>query len=121
MRMHDFKSSAGLLFATIGLIAVFGMESASAAAENRDGGATYATHCVRCHGPSGRTETENARALKVRPLAGDAKLAQMAPADIVAAIRSNAKHRGVGADVDLPDADIEAVARFVKELAGTVR
>ena len=47
----------------------------------------------------------------------DAKLAQMAPADIGKAIKSNAKHQGIGALVDLEDADLGAVAVFVKELA----
>jgi hypothetical protein len=53
----------------------------------------------------------------VRPLANDAKLARLAPADLVTAIKSNAKHQGVGAVVGLDDAELGAVATFVKGLA----
>ena len=119
--MHESRIKTGFLLEIVGLIGVLATQVVAAGADIRNGGAIYATHCARCHGASGRADTANARALKVRPLAGDGKLAKMAPADIGAVITSNAKHRGVGADVELPDVDLEAVARFVKELAETSR
>ena len=100
---------------TIALIAAF----RNGPAEGADGAALFAQHCARCHGESGKAETPSARALKVRPLAGDGTLAKMPTADIVAAIRSDLKHRGVGAPLELNDAEIEAVAVFVKQIAAT--
>jgi hypothetical protein len=40
----------------------------------------------------------------------------MTPAEIAKVVAANAKHRGL---VDLDDADLEAAAAFVKELAAT--
>ena len=99
------------------LIGALGAGCAAPEPTPRDGAAVFKARCARCHGDSGETDTSNARALKVRPLVNDAKLAQMAPADIGKAIKSNAKHQGIGAVVDLEDADLGVVAVFVKELA----
>src|ERR1051326_8387107 len=68
-----------------------------------DGAEVFKARCAKCHGESGKTDTGRARALKVRPLAHDAELARMAPADIVKAIKSDPKHQGVGAVRDLDD------------------
>jgi mono/diheme cytochrome c family protein len=91
--------------------------AAAAEPRPRDGAAVFRAHCARCHGESGETDAPGARALKVRPLVGDAELARMTPADIVKAIKTNPKHQGVGALKDVGDAEVEAAARFVKELA----
>ncbi len=53
--------------------------------------------------------------MKVPALAGDAKVAGMADADITGAIKANAKHAAVLKKVT--DADIAAVAAYVKGLA----
>lgn len=82
-----------------------------------DGVAVFKARCAKCHGESGKTDTAGARALKVRPLANDAELARMAPADIVKAIKSDPKHQGVGAVNGLEDTELEAAAVFVKKLA----
>jgi mono/diheme cytochrome c family protein len=95
------------------VIAVLGIDPAIAA----DGDAVFRARCARCHGDSGRTDTASGRALKVRPLASDAKLARMTPADILKAIKSNPKHRAVGALVDVDDRELGAAAAVVRELA----
>lgn len=95
-----------------GLVLATGVASAAP-----DGAAVFQARCASCHGPSGRTDTSAARALKVRPLADDPKLARMTPSELVRAITSNPKHRGVNALADADAADIEAAARFVHELA----
>jgi len=82
-----------------------------------DGRAVFEARCAGCHGPSGETDTPSGRVLKVRPLAGDAQLARMPVAALAAAIRANAKHRGVRALEDVGDAELRAAAGFVKELA----
>jgi hypothetical protein len=53
----------------------------------------------------------------VRPLVNDAELARMTPPEIARAIKSDAKHQSMGALVDLDDAELEAVAAFVRERA----
>jgi mono/diheme cytochrome c family protein len=82
-----------------------------------DGAAVFEARCARCHGGSGRSDTTDARALKVRPLVDDREVARMTPAEIVKEITSNAKHHGVGAVTDIDEQELAAVAGFVKELA----
>jgi mono/diheme cytochrome c family protein len=85
--------------------------SASLAASEK----VFAARCASCHGPAGLSDTPDARALKVAPLAGHPRLAGMSVAAIAAAVKENAKHRGIA---PLDDADIEAAAPFVKHVAG---
>jgi cytochrome c553 len=75
----------------------------------------FVARCAPCHGRSGMSDTPDARALKVAPLAGHPRLAGMSAAAIAAAVKENAKHRGI---VPLDEGDIEAAAPFVKHLAG---
>ena len=102
---------------TILLIGALGADPAVAEPGPQNGAAVFKARCARCHGQTGKTDGPGARALKVRPLANDAKLARMAPADIAKAIKSNARHQAVGALVDLDDTELRAAAVFVKELA----
>ena len=76
--------------------------------------AVFRARCARCHGKTGKSDTPDARSLKVAPLVDDAQLARMTPAEIATMVRSDAKHRGV---VALDDADLDAAAPFVKDLA----
>jgi mono/diheme cytochrome c family protein len=101
---------------TVGVVAGAALAVVPAWAEP-DGAAVFQKRCAPCHGASGRTDTPAARALKVRPLADDPVLARMTPSELVHAITSNPKHRGVSALADAAPADIEAAARFVHELA----
>jgi len=80
-----------------------------------DGAAIFKQHCASCHGETGKADTAAGKAMKVPALAGDAKVAGMADADITASIKANAKHTAVLKKVT--DADIAAVAAYVKGLA----
>ena len=80
-----------------------------------DGGAVFKQHCASCHGETGQADTAAGKAMKVPPLAGDAKVAGMSDADVVAAVKANPKHANVLKK--LTDADVAAVATFVKGVA----
>ena len=80
-----------------------------------DGAAVFKANCASCHGQTGKADTTAGKALKVPPLAGDANVAGMADADVVAKIKGNAKH--ATALKKVTDADITAVATYVKGLA----
>jgi mono/diheme cytochrome c family protein len=104
-------------FAAVLAAGALAVGTATADPGEPDGAAIYQSRCAACHGRSGKTDTANARALKVRPLVHDAKLAKMAPADIMKAIKSNPKHRGMSAVTGLDDSQLGAAAVYVKELA----
>jgi mono/diheme cytochrome c family protein len=80
-----------------------------------DGAALFNQNCASCHGATGHADTPAGKSLKVPALAGDAKVAGMSDADITAAIKANAKH--AAALKKMNDADIAAVAAYVKGLA----
>jgi mono/diheme cytochrome c family protein len=80
-----------------------------------DGTALFKQHCASCHGETGKADTSAAKALKVPPLAGDAKVAAMADADVATRIKTNEKHKSV--IKKLTDDDVAAVAAHVKGLA----
>ena len=82
---------------TLAALAVLGVGPAVAQPGPQDGAAIFKTRCASCHGELGRTDSPDARSLKVRPLAGDARLAAMSPADLVQAIKSDPKHQGLDA------------------------
>lgn len=86
----------------------------SAAALAADGAAVWKANCGKCHGETGMADTPPAKALKAPAIAGNAKIAGMAPADIVAAIKAKPVH---GSLKKVPDADLEAAASHAKELA----
>jgi mono/diheme cytochrome c family protein len=80
-----------------------------------DGAAIFNQNCATCHGATGHADTPAGKSLKVPALAGDAKVAGMSDADVVAAIKANAKHTAVLKKLN--DADVAAVAAYVKGLA----
>ncbi len=82
-----------------------------------DGAAIFKAQCAKCHGDAGKSDTAVGKAMKVPPLASDAKVQKMSEADIVARIKGNAKHPT--AVKGLSDDDLTAVATFVKQLAGS--
>jgi mono/diheme cytochrome c family protein len=76
----------------------------------------YAARCAGCHGLDGYSDTPSARALKVSPLVDDDRLAGMTPAEIVADIRANPKHRAVVDFGAVSDAELLAAAEWVRRL-----
>jgi high-affinity iron transporter len=80
-----------------------------------DGAALFKQHCASCHGATGHADTPAGKSLKVPALAGDAKVAGMSDADVVAAIKANAKHAAVLKK--LSDDDVAALATYAKGLA----
>jgi mono/diheme cytochrome c family protein len=80
-----------------------------------DGAAVFKAQCAKCHGETGQADTAAAKTLKVPPLAGDAKVAGMSDADVVAAVKANAKHAPVLKT--LSEADLGAAAIHAKQLA----
>ena len=100
--------------------ALIGMSSLlfvlSSVASAADGAAVYKAQCAKCHGDTGKADTGIAKAMKVPPLAGDANVQKMSTADIAARIKGNTKHPPQ--IKSLSDDDVNAVADYVKQLAG---
>jgi mono/diheme cytochrome c family protein len=104
-----------LRLALVGLLAGIVLVGPARSEEDE---AIFKSHCARCHGETGTSDTPGARALKVRPLVNDPAVAAMTPRQIVDAIKSGPKHRGVASGVyELGDADLERAAAFARELA----
>jgi mono/diheme cytochrome c family protein len=89
---------------------------ASSAASAADGAAIYKAQCAKCHGDTGMADTTVGKAMKVPALAGDPKIQKMSDGDVAGVIKSNAKHPPTVKS--LSDDDINAVAAYVKQLAG---
>ena len=83
-----------------------------------DGAQVFKTHCAKCHGETGKSDTPAGKALKVPALAADAEVGGASVADLVKAIKENAKHAKSGVLKGLSDADVEAAASQAKTLAG---
>lgn len=79
----------------------------------------YAARCAGCHGRTGLSDTPSARALKVAPLVDDERVAAMTPAEIVADIRANPKHRAVVDFTHVSDAELLAAAAWVRRLCAS--
>lgn len=106
--------SKSILLATAVSLGVLLGGSSVACAE--EGAEVYKAQCAKCHGESGGADTQVAKTLKVPPLKGDADVQKMSVADIVKEVKGNEKHPPTVKS--LSDADIEAAARYAKELAG---
>ena len=67
-----------------------------------------------CHGETGKADSPAAKSMKAPALAGDAKVAGMSDADLIAKIKENPKHAALKS---LSDADLTAAAGYAKSLA----
>ena len=81
-----------------------------------DGAALYKAQCAKCHGDTGNADTTVGKAMKVPAIVGDANIQKMSDADVAARIKGNAKHPPTVKS--LSDDDVNAVAAYVKQLAG---
>ncbi len=100
-------------FGKFAMAAAVALLVGNGAAFAADGAAVYKGQCAKCHGDTGKADTSTAKALKVPPIAGDAKVAGMSDADLIAQIKGSKKHAGL----KLGDADFAAAAAYVKQLA----
>jgi mono/diheme cytochrome c family protein len=91
--------------------------SAASVSIAADGPALYKQNCASCHGATGQADTPASKALNVPPLAGSGKIAGLSEADVATKIRSIPKHAAVLKKLD--DADVQALAVFVKHLAAS--
>jgi mono/diheme cytochrome c family protein len=104
-------TKSGALFGTIALLLIGGSVAFAA-----DGAAVYKAQCAKCHGDTGKADTSIGKAMKVPALAGDANIQKMSDGDVAARIKGNAKHPPPVKSMS--DDDINAVAAYVKQLAG---
>src|SRR5262249_25956348 len=95
---------------------VLALVAAATPALAADGAKVFADRCATCHGKTGAAHTPAAKMMKAPALAGDAKVAAMPAADLVAAIKANPKHASM--IKSLGDDDLTAVAAYVAGLAG---
>ena len=77
-----------------------------------DGAALFKQNCAGCHGATGHADTPAGKSLKVPALAGDAKVAGMSDADVVAAIKAAKPHASVKASDD----DLKAIGKWIQSL-----
>jgi len=104
MRFH-------VLAVTAATLALAGVPTLARAA---DGAALYKSKCAMCHGETGKADTPAAKGMKVPALAGNAEVAGMSDADLIAKIKENKKHAALKS---LSDADLALVAGYAKGLA----
>jgi mono/diheme cytochrome c family protein len=97
---------------TAALLVVSGVGSTGWAEEPA---AVFKAHCAKCHGETGEADTPTGKMLKVPKLAGNAKVAGMAVADIVKLVKENEKHKAPLKK--LSEAQIEAGASGAKTVA----
>ena len=98
---------------TLPLVTLLALALLPSPATAADGKAIWVAQCAKCHAETGDADTPPGKALKTPPLPGNAPVATMSVADLVAGIKASKKH----ASLKLADADLEAAAGYAKELA----
>jgi cytochrome c len=103
MRLHMLAVTAAAVAAV-----------SSASVVRADGAAVYKSKCAMCHGETGKADTPAAKGMKAPVLAGNAQIAGMSDADLIAKIKENQKHAALKS---LSDSDLAAATGFAKSLA----
>ncbi len=93
--------------------AVLGLATASVA-YSADGAAVFKAKCATCHGEAGLADTPAGKSMKAAVLAGNAKIAGMSDADLIAGVKANKKHAALKS---LADEDLAAAVGQAKKLA----
>jgi mono/diheme cytochrome c family protein len=88
---------------------------ASGAARAAAGATLYQVNCARCQGAAGEADTAAGRALKTPSLLQRGLGEPDGAGKVVQAVRENAKHKPVSAQVG--DENLAAIAEFVRTLA----
>jgi mono/diheme cytochrome c family protein len=104
-----------MTFRTFTTVAALLLAAGTSVAFAADGAAVYKSSCAKCHGDTGQADSPSAKALKAPAIAGNAGIAGMSEADLIAKIKANKMHGGLKS---LTDADLAAVAAYAKQLAG---
>ena len=83
-----------------------------------DGEALFKANCAKCHGQTGLADTTTGKAAKAPKLKGDEHLqGPDAEAIVTKSVRDPAKAKHVQVSKKVSDADLAAIATFVKGLA----
>jgi cytochrome c len=109
----DEREEAPMDVRMLAAAATLGLAVGTVPAVAADGTAVWTAQCAKCHGETGAADTPAGKTMKAPVLSGNAKIAGMPTADVVAAIKASKKHAGL----KLADADLEAAAGHAKELA----
>ena len=111
MRKWIAVGASGLLLATL----------ASGSAAAADGKALFVENCAGCHGETGNADTKKGKAAKAKSFHETELAAKLTAADgeafVTKNVRENKKHKNVTKKVT--DADLAAIAAYVKVLAAT--
>lgn len=84
-----------------------------------DGAAIFSEVCARCHGPQGQPDAANVARLGVKPLTTDHVQRQLTDEDIRRQILRGSENKQMPSFAGaLSDAQVDAVIRHVRTLAG---
>jgi mono/diheme cytochrome c family protein len=102
----------------VGIGAALLLALPASSARAADGEALYKANCAKCHGQTGLADTTTGKAAKAAKLKGDAHL-QGADGEAVVtkSVRDPAKKKHVEVSKKVNDADLAAIATYVKALA----
>jgi len=82
-----------------------------------DGKALYDKNCASCHGATGKGDGPAAKAMKTKPEDFAVGAKGMSDADIVKALKEGKVGANAHPKPKLDDAQLQAVAQYVKQLA----